>query len=141
MVEPLLSAEALAEIRSIGEGQMVTEVEIFRTTVISPESFTDPDDYAYGDDEVENEEVDEYDEPAGSTRAWFYTPSLQTQNVSVDDQLSTIDIHEVRMPWGTVVLVGDILRRKDNGDQFVVVDTNGADTWAEKLRATVRRRE
>lgn len=141
MVEPLLSVEALAEIRSIGLGQMVTEVEIFRQSVISPASFTDPVDYEFGDDEVEPEEVGDYSTATGETRAWFYTPTLQTQNTQGDDQLSTIDLHEVRMPFGTDVRVGDVLRRKDNGDQFIVVDTNGADTWAEKLRATVRRRE
>ena len=141
MVRPLLSANALASIRRIGEGQMVTEVEIYRTTVIEVGGTGYDVNYDYGDDELLDAEVSEYDEPVGTALAWIQTPSLVREATSEDDQITTVDIHEIKFPIGTDIRVHDVVKRVDNGEEFVIVDTNAGDTWASKLRTTARHRE
>lgn len=143
MAQPLLSATALAQIRKIGEGQMQTLVKILRTTAVVQDADDvgyDPN-YDFGDDDVEREIYEGRSEDTyGLALAWF-SSTLQSTNEDGDDQIRTIDLHEIRLPVGTDVRVQDIIERVDNGEQWVVIDTNAGDTWAEKLKVHARRAE
>lgn len=141
MPSPLLSPTALAAIRKIGEGQMTTEVQIIRSTLITVDSPEYDPEYDYGDDEFEPAEADLYEgQIVGDALAWFVS-DLQRNIQSDQGQMTTIDIHTVRLPVGTDVRPQDIIRRVDNGEEFIVIDTNTGDTWAEKMKVSVRRRE
>lgn len=143
MPTPLLSATALAAIRSIGEGQMTTEVRILRAAPVvqDPDAPAYDPNYDFGDDD---DDVEIYEGGTygtyGTALAWFYS-TVQTANEDADGQLQTVDLHEIRLPIGTDVRVQDIVQRVDNGEQYVVIDTNAGDTWAEKLRVHARRAE
>lgn len=139
MTKPLLSATALAAIRRVGEGQFQTEIQIFRGVPLTVSSPGYDPLYDYGDDD--DEEIEPYEgDTYGTALAWFHS-TLQNAMSDEDGQIAPIDLHEIRAAFGTDIRPHDIIRRVDNGDEFVVIDTNGDDTWAEKLKATVRRRE
>lgn len=143
----LLEPEELASIRELGLEGMQTAVEIWRSAV-QPE---DPVGVGYdptsdlGDDEV-NDPVDvlEPDEGTGSPIAtvygWFVT-QLATSVTEGAGQLTTVDVHILRIPVGVDVRPEDFVRRVDNGNQYTVVDTNTDDSWPEWLKCTLRRRE
>jgi hypothetical protein len=140
----LLSASALARIRKIGEHQMTTEVRILRQAPVlqSPSVGGYDPNYDFGDDDDDFSiyEGSTYEGPSTTAFAWFFS-TIQTSNEDVNGEIGTVDLHEIRLPVGTDVRVGDTIERVDNGEQYNVIDTNAGDTWAEKLRVNARRLE
>lgn len=135
----LISPEELAAIQSLGVLGLDTEVDIYRSGIVTIDSPQYDPQYDYGDDEPYPVGV----AAAGrvtTALAWFYS-KLQTSISADEGQTGTIDLHEIRFAVGTDVRSRDIVRRTDNAEEYVVVDTNGDDTYQDMLRATARRRE
>ena len=129
---------------------LVTPVEIFRAAVAgegwaSPEPAGYNSAYDYGDDELAGGDAEDpgtYPIAGGDGKllAWFFS-HLQSDVSDDSGQMGTIDIHEVRLPIGTNILSQDLLRNRESGDIYVVVDANNDDSFPDMLRANLRRRE
>lgn len=142
MPAPLLSATALASIRKIGEAQLTTLVKIIRPVPVvqDPTQMSYDPNYDFGDDDDTFEIYEGAETTYNLASAWFHS-TIQSTNVGDDQAIRTIDLHEIRFAVGTDVRVQDIIERVDTGEQWVVIDTNALDTWAEKLRVHARRAE
>ena len=135
----MIDQSDLEDIRELGEEAMVTEFTITRAVPIVPDP-SQPGYNAstdYGDDELGTfTPVDGPIQPVGVTAGWFVSrlaPALNTEGQS----LSSIQHLEIRMPWGTDVKPQDVLVSSDTGDEYIVVDTNADNAWAEWLVASV----
>jgi len=144
---PLLAPSELAAIQEVAVAGMQTQVEVWRSSVV-PEDPTgigyDPST-DYGDDEVSDPvQINEPEDGTGTlvatTYGWFFS-QLQTNVVDASGQLTTLDIHILRVPVGIDIRPADFIVRVDNGNRYSVVDTNNDDTWPEEQKVTLRRRE
>lgn len=156
-MDPILSAEEMGELRTIGEAMMTSPVMVLRSRLVAVgDSGYDPQ-YAYGDDESQYDYGDDavqpiegfsgYPEPDdivagadGSLKAWFVS-KLQIDIQNGTGEIATIDEHVVRLPVGTNIRPDDTLRMISSGADYHVVDANDDDTWPEWLKAIVRRAE
>lgn len=136
---PLLDDSELAAIRELGESGMTTPFIIKRSSVITTSSPEYDPNYDYGDDELSDLDP-VYQTDVLEVNGWLVS-RLQNDLSSGQGMLSAVDLHVLRLPWGTDIRPNDVAERVSNGEQYVVIDTNSDDTWAEWLKANVRRRE
>lgn len=136
----LLDPSELAEIRALGEAGMTETFVIRRASVITTSHPSYDPDYDYGDDELTDPDPVYQTEDVTTVDGWLVS-SLQSNLSTGQAQLAAVDLHVLRLPWGTDVRPSDEAERVANGERYVVIDTNGDDTWAEWLKANVRRRE
>lgn len=140
----MIDVSALNDIRELGEEGMTAEFVVTRSErdpIVDPTAPGYSPSTDYGDDTSgAYEPVDGALQPVGATTGWLV--SRLVSNVSTGQgQVTTVDLHVLRMPWGTDVRPRDVVVSSDTGSEYFVVDTNGDDTWAEWLQANVRRRE
>lgn len=136
----LLSDEEIAAIRELGEQGMTEPFIIARAGVITTSSPSYDPDYDYGDDMLTDPDPVYQSEDVATVDGWLVT-RLVSEPTSGQGQLAVVDTHILRFPWGTDLRPNDVARRVATGEEYVVGDTNGDDTWAEWLKANVRRRE
>jgi hypothetical protein len=142
-VVTLLTASELESIRELGESGMTTEFVITRSELVVVDTSSPSYDPStdYGDDQMgAYTPVDGVDQPIGVTTGWLLSKLVRDFSTG-EAQLTTITMQVIRMPVGTDVLPQDVLVQTDTGAEYVVIDTNVDDTWAEWLEANVRRRE
>lgn len=137
----LLDDAELAAIRELGVSGMTTLFTIRRATVITTSSPSYDAAYDYGDDEMTAPDpVYQYGDDTIEVYGWLKS-HLVSDPSSGQAQLSTVDLHVLRVPVGTDIRPSDLAERVDSGAQYVVIDTNSDDTWPEWTKANVRRRE
>lgn len=136
----LLSDEEIAAIRALGEEGMNEPFIISRANVITLSSPSYDAAYDYGDDMLDDPDPVYQTEDVTTVDGWLVTRLVSEPTIG-QAQLAVVDTHILRFPWGTDLRPNDIARRVATGEEYVVGDTNGDDTWAEWLKANVRRRE
>lgn len=156
-MDPLLSVEELAEIRSIGEAMMLTPIMVLRSRNVSIGSSGYDPQYAYGDDQSRYDYGDDAVLPIegfaaspasedivagadGNLKGWFVS-SPQTVDEAQTGEIATINLTLVRLPVGTDIAPHDTLRVIATGTDWLVIDVTNEDTWPEWLKANVRRAE
>ena len=143
MTLPLFTPNEIAAIQGLAKPGFQTLFRILRPAIVNVDSqspaYKPEEDF--GDDELENLDVDANVTPVCEVRGWLFAWPL-VQNVSDGaGQIGTIDTHELRLPVGTDILAMDIAIRDDNGQAFIVVSTSDDDSWPDMLRCILRRRE
>lgn len=117
MTLPLLTEAQLAGIRAYGERGMTVDVTFTRRSAYATDA-----DNPFGDDDIS------YESTSFTVKGWIINVMHREMD---EDSNRVVALHDVtlRVPFGTPVETRDLATVL--GIQYVVVETNNEDTWAE----------